>query len=136
MSKLFVADTNTLISAVILPFSVAAKSIKKAETIGKIAMSDATKIEFENVLFRKKFDKYLSIKERINIANNLTKEFIYQEITIDITDCRDPKDNKFLELAVSANVECIISGDKDLLVLHPFRGIPILNSSDFLLHFT
>ena len=135
MSKLFVADTNTLISAVILPFSIAANAIKKAETIGKIAMSEATKIEFENVLFREKFDKYLSIEERIKILNNLTKEFIYKEITVEITDCRDPKDNLFLELAISSKAECIISGDNDLLVLHPFRNIPILNASDFLIRF-
>jgi len=135
MNKLFVADINTLISAVLLPFSVTAKAIKEPETIGRIVMSDATKLEFENVLFRKKFDKYLSIKERIDIANNLTKEFVHQEIIIDITDCRDPKDNMFLELAVSANAECIISGDNDLLTLNPFRGIPILSASDFLLSF-
>jgi len=49
-----------------------------------------------------------------------------------ITDCRDPEDNKFLELAVSANASCIITGDKDLLILHPFRNIPILNAVDFI----
>ena len=49
-----------------------------------------------------------------------------------IMDCRDPKDNKFLELAISANASCIITGDKDLLVMHPFRGIPILNAFDFI----
>jgi putative PIN family toxin of toxin-antitoxin system len=135
MNKLFVADTNTLISAVIMPFSVTAKAIKKAEIIGRITMSDATKSEFENVLFRKKFDKYLSIEERIIIANNLTKEFVYKEITVEITECRDPKDNIFLELAVSANAECIISGDNDLLTLNPFRNIPILNAADFLIRF-
>ena len=49
-----------------------------------------------------------------------------------ITDCCDPKDNKFLELAVAANASCLITGDNDLLVLHPFRNIPILNATDFL----
>ena len=54
------------------------------------------------------------------------------EVGILVTDCRDPKDNKFLELAVSANASCIITGDKDLLILNPFRGIDILNAADFL----
>ncbi len=49
-----------------------------------------------------------------------------------ITDCRDPKDNKFLELAINGNATCIITGDKDLLVLHPFRGISILTPRLFL----
>ena len=50
-----------------------------------------------------------------------------------IVDCRDLKDNKFLELAVEAKAQCVITGDKDLLVLNPFRGIPILTPADFLL---
>ena len=54
------------------------------------------------------------------------------DVLISVTDCRDPKDNKFLELAISADASCIITGDKDLLVLHPFRDIPILNAVDFL----
>ena len=52
-----------------------------------------------------------------------------------ITDCRDPKDNKFLELGASANASCIITGDRGLLILHPFSGIPILNSVGFLNNF-
>lgn len=61
------------------------------------------------------------------------------EISETITECRDPKDDKFLELAVSADVSCIVTGDKDLLILHPcllnrqaFRNIPILNATDFI----
>jgi predicted nucleic acid-binding protein len=49
-----------------------------------------------------------------------------------ITDCRDPKDNKFLELAISSGASCIISGDKDLLALNPFHDIPIMSAVDFL----
>jgi len=49
--------------------------------------------------------------------------------------CRDPKDNKYLELAVAANASCIVTGDQDLLVLNPFRNIPILTSADFLAQF-
>jgi predicted nucleic acid-binding protein len=49
-----------------------------------------------------------------------------------VTDCRDPKDNKFLELALSGKATHIVSGDEDLLVLHPFRGILILMPQAFL----
>ena len=48
---------------------------------------------------------------------------------------RDPKDDKFLELAKSAYADCIITKDDDLLVLHPFEDIPILNVTDFLNRF-
>ena len=49
-----------------------------------------------------------------------------------IAECRDPKDDKFLELAVYGSASCLITGDEDLLVLHPFRGIPILSAAQFL----
>jgi putative PIN family toxin of toxin-antitoxin system len=49
-----------------------------------------------------------------------------------ITDCRDPKDNKFLEVAVNGNADYILTGDRDLLVLNSFRNIPIVSPANFL----
>lgn len=54
------------------------------------------------------------------------------EITENIAACRDPKDDKFLELAVSGGATYLVTGDSDLLVLHPFRGISILTPTNFL----
>lgn len=62
----------------------------------------------------------------------LLKETELIEITTSVTACRDVKDNKFLELAVSGKADYIVSGDEDLLVLNPFRGIPILTPRNFL----
>jgi putative PIN family toxin of toxin-antitoxin system len=53
-------------------------------------------------------------------------------ITERIAACRDPKDDKFLELAVNGKAEVIVSGDGDLLDLNPFRGIPIVTPATFL----
>jgi len=52
--------------------------------------------------------------------------------TEQITACRDPKDNHVLETAIDGHAPCILSGDNDLLVLNPFRDIPILGPSQFL----
>ena len=49
-----------------------------------------------------------------------------------ITACRDPRDDKFLEVAVAGKANVIVSGDEDLLVLHPFREIPIVTPAQFL----
>lgn len=49
-----------------------------------------------------------------------------------VVACRDPTDDKFLELAVNGHADLIVSGDADLLVLNPFRGIPILSAAAFL----
>ena len=118
-----VIDNNTLISAVILKNSVPAKSFNIAVNNFKVIYSFATLLEFQNVLFRKKFDKYISYEDRVNFLNYFLVHFFEFQITSSIADCRDPKDNKFLELAVDGNAEYIITGDKDLFVLHPFRNI-------------
>lgn len=48
-----------------------------------------------------------------------------------VAACRDPDDDKFLELAVNGNADAIISGDADLLSLDTFRGIPIITAAAF-----
>ena len=47
-------------------------------------------------------------------------------------ECRDPKDNKFLDLVQQAGAKVLISSDDDLLVLHPWRGAAVLTSVQFL----
>lgn len=49
-----------------------------------------------------------------------------------IEACRDPKDDKFLEVAVAGGANVLVTGDEDLLVLHPFEGIPIVGPREFL----
>jgi uncharacterized protein len=46
--------------------------------------------------------------------------------------CRDPTDDKFLELAVNGNADIVLTGDADLLALNPFRGIPIVAPGSFI----
>lgn len=136
MSDLFVFDTNSLISAALITNSTSRKALGKAIDLGVIALSDQTIEELIEVLFRQKFDKYFqNDNERWSIINKIEINSKVFTPGITITDCRDPTDNKFLELAISANASCIITGDNDLLVLHPFRGIPILNAADFINNF-
>jgi uncharacterized protein len=52
-------------------------------------------------------------------------------ITERIAACRDPKDDKFLELAVNGRADLIVTGDRDLLTLNPFRQIPIITPAEF-----
>ena len=45
--------------------------------------------------------------------------------------CRDPKDNRVLEAALAGNVDYIVSGDKDLVDLGVFEGIPVVRAAGF-----
>ncbi|HEY5408178.1 MAG TPA: putative toxin-antitoxin system toxin component, PIN family [Ginsengibacter sp.] len=134
-NNLFVIDTNTLISSSLFANSVPRKAVSKVNETGKISASIDTYSEFFEVFLRPKFDKYISIETRLGILIDFKQLALFSEISETIIDCRDPKDNKFLELAVSGDTSCIITGDKDLLALHPFRGIPILNANEFLNNF-
>ena len=136
MSDIFVFDTNSLISAELISTSVSREPLDKAITLGELAISKSTFDELIEVIFRKKFDKYFPDEnERWAVIKNIELNAILLLPDISVTACRDTKDNKFLELAVFATTACLISGDKDLLVLHPFRNISILNAVDFINNF-
>ncbi|MFY7889809.1 MAG: putative toxin-antitoxin system toxin component, PIN family [Spirosomataceae bacterium] len=130
----YVFDTNTLLSAIISPDgkSISAQAFHKALKQGVILASDETFAELVDVIFRKRFDKYISDETRFSFLSSFRKAAIWTEVINPVFDCRDPKDNKFLSLAKEANATLIVSGDDDLLILHPYKEIPILNSRQFL----
>lgn len=108
-------------------------AFRMALKIGLVISTHKIKRELTDVFLREKFDKYVSLEERITILSFLETQLIeLKEPDEKIFICRDPKDNKYLDLADSYNASCIITGDKDLLVLHPFKNIPILSASEFL----
>ena len=128
----FVLDTNVIVSAVLLAGSVPRQAFDKALDEGTILISVPVLLELAEVLSRQKLDRYVLEEERMRFLIALLKEAELVEITEAITDCRDAKDNKFLELAVSGKADIIVSGDNDLLVLDPFRAIPLLTPREFL----
>jgi putative PIN family toxin of toxin-antitoxin system len=137
MSKFFfVIDTNCFISANLVKNSVSAHAFDKALLMGTMALSDVVLNEYAEVLYREKLDKYLTESKRQNALKQVKRNAIFFTPVETVKDCRDPKDNKFLELALACKASCVISGDADLLVLHPFRNIPILKPADFLKEFS
>ncbi|MBI1917760.1 MAG: putative toxin-antitoxin system toxin component, PIN family [Planctomycetes bacterium] len=127
-----VIDTSIAVSAVLLPRSVPRQAFDAAAARGKLLVSEATIAELDEVLRRPKFNRYIPEENRLEFLAALVREAEQVEITEEITACRDAKDNKFLELAISGRASHIISGDGDLLVLHPFRGIAVVTPQTFL----
>jgi putative PIN family toxin of toxin-antitoxin system len=128
----FVFDTNVTVSALLLRHSLPRQVFDKALMKGRLLISPATVYELNRVLLRKSFDKYILEEERAEFLAALVREAILVEPDTQVGECRDPRDNKFLELAVSGQAACIVTGDSDLLVLNPFRGISILTPRQFL----
>ena len=132
-----VIDTNIFISAAIKPDSIASNALRMAIENCDIYVSKKTLHELKETLHRGKFVKYF---DRIEYTQD---QFIWNVqqfcITVDtldvITDCIDEKDNKFLEVAVTANVQYLVSGDKKhLLSMNPYRGVQIITAREFIDH--
>lgn len=128
----YVFDTNTLVSAALLAASTPAKAARHALERGVLLISSDTLSELTDVFSRHKLDRYMTPDEREEFLEALVARAEIVEPVESIRECRDPKDDKFLELAVAGQATAIVSGDDDLLVLHPFRGISILTPSGFL----
>lgn len=130
-----VFDTNSLISALLIRTSVARRAFDKALDYYQVLISDETVAEFDDVSSREKFEKYLEEGEREGFEELLYREATFVKVTETIKASRDPDDDKFLELAVAGAAAVIVSGDKDLLVLDPFRGVRIVTPSVFVKEF-
>jgi putative PIN family toxin of toxin-antitoxin system len=131
-SKQFVLDTNTIISALLIRTSLPRQAFDHAFAQGTVLVSEQTIAELTDVLQRTRFDRYITLERRLQFLAGFVQETRLIVITETITDCRDPKDNKFLEVAVCGQADSIVTGDQDLLALHPYRGITIITPRDFL----
>jgi putative PIN family toxin of toxin-antitoxin system len=127
-----VFDTNVLVSALLLPDSKPRHALNRALREGKVMISFSALAELHEVLSRKRFRRYVDEEDVRSFLAALTREAEWVDVQIQIQACRDPKDDKFLELAVSGQGTHIVTGDTDLLALNPFRGIAILPPHRFL----
>jgi uncharacterized protein len=88
--------------------------------------------ELVNTLSKPKLQRYLT-KERTEIVFNLIKtKAKLVNVATDIRICRDAKDDFMINLALAASATYLITGDDDLLVLHPYHNIQIVKPAQFL----
>lgn len=127
-----VIDTNALISRLLLPSSIPGQAVRKAVDNSILLVSEATMNELADVLARPKFDRYISLEDRQQFLRMLGRVAEFVPITYPVRECRDPKDDKFLEVALNGKAGLIVTGDADLLALHPWRDIAILSSTNYL----
>ena len=127
-----VIDTGVLVSAAIRPQSVPALALERALLHYEVCVSQATLAELQDVLRRSKFDRYASPEARQAFVEGLLQHVRMVEVTLLVSDCSDPKDDKFLALALAVNAEMIVASDPHLTQMHPWRAIPILPPAAFL----
>jgi len=127
-----VVDTNALVSRLLIPKSVPGRAVRKAVDSARVLVSEDTMNELAEVLSRKKFDQFISLRDRQHFIRLLARVVELVPIIYPVRICRDPKDDQMLEVAVNGRADLIITGDKDLLVLSPFQGIAIISPAEYL----
>ena len=127
-----VFDSNLVVSAFLNPQGTAAQALLIGLEHFDLACSKETLAELLDVLKRDKFDKYSSKAERAEKLEIYAQSVRFFEVRVYITDCKDPKDNKFLALAITAQAKVLVSGYKrDLLSMHPYQGIAVVGLREF-----
>jgi len=127
-----ILDTNILISYNLKPNATITQVVRKAFDHCTILLSQDTFDELRNVIERFVKRKYVMVGEASEFLGALVEVAQWVKILETVQACRDPKDDKFLELAVNGQAEYLITGDKDLLELSPFKHIKILTAKDFI----
>jgi len=125
-----VVDTNVFVSAALKSGSWPGIVIRWLDRYGGLLKSSVTEQEVFEVLQKPRLAPMIAPF----FSTELRRIFAAAElVTIAerVTECRDPKDDKFLELAVNGRADVIVSGDADLLMLDTFRGIPIVTPAAF-----
>jgi uncharacterized protein len=132
LRKIIILDSNLVVSAFLNPQGVAAQALDIGFEHFDLACSKEALTELLEVLKRDKFNKYLSQAERAERAEIYAQSVLFFDVTLEVADCKNPKDNKFLSLAITARAKAIVSGDKrDLLSMHPYRGVDIIGLREF-----
>ena len=127
-----VLDTNVLISAALIASSKPFAVLRRVLDTGFLVFSNETFEEITTRLMRPKFDRYVTAATRQVFLADLAAVAEWTAITGTVHVCHDPDDDKILETALTGRADCLVTGDADLLKLHPYRGLPIITPQGFL----
>jgi len=125
-----VIDTGVLISAAIKAETSPDIAVYRATQRGVLLKSHASEAELIDVIDRPYLARLIAPAARARLVGLIASAELVS-ITERIVACRDAKDDKFLEVAVNGKADVIVTGDADLLVLNPFRGISIVTPATF-----
>jgi putative PIN family toxin of toxin-antitoxin system len=132
MKQRIVLDTNVHVSRLLSERSVPGRAVAKVWREAISLVSRPTMEELRAVLRRPKFAAYVRPETIDPYLAQIWGLSVHIFNPRPIHACRDPRDDKFLEVAVHGLANAIVTGDSDLLALHPFRGIEILTPADYL----
>lgn len=122
-----VIDTNSLISAALSAQGAPAKLVQMALAHHRLVFSHATLNELRTRLYRPKFDRYISLENRERLLHDFNASAFWVDVGEPAAYCRDRDDDHFIELALKAQADCLVSGDKDLWEAPAQAGLRIVS---------
>jgi len=130
-----VVDTNVLLSAALSPSGTPATLLDRLLQVGKLVYSATTFAELEGRIWLPKFDRYLPMDSRRRLLREVNACAFWVEVPSAIAErkfSRDVKDDAFIHAAMTAGASRLVTGDNDLLCLHPLGDLHILSPRDAL----
>lgn len=127
-----VVDTNVFVSGLLRESSIPGQAAARARHNAILLVSDATMRELADVLAQEKFDRYVTVQQRVRFLRLIANVAEFVPIVQPVRECRDPNDDKLLEVALNGRADVIVTGDSDLLAMSPWRGIAILSPANYL----
>ena len=126
-----VLDTNVLVSAIV--FGGRPRDVLQTVVTGahRLVLSPAILYELHRVLIGSKFRYPVAVADHIDAELRELAEIVEPETRLSVVT-RDPADNRVLECAVEGRADAIVSGDRDLLALGRYVGIPVRRPQEFL----
>lgn len=129
---MIVFDASAVVSAALREDGTPERALLRAEETDVFALSAEVDAEIAGVLERPRFAAAISAARRTRVLDVLRGGAVWFTPSERVADCRDKKDDKYLELALASGAWAIVSGDVDLLVLHPWRGVRVLRPAEYL----
>ena len=126
-----VVDTNVLVSAALKQQSMPEMAALLVERRGGLLKSLATEQQLFEVVARPRLASLIDPETQAWLRKLMAAAELVT-ITERVVACRDPTDDKFLELAVNGHADLMVSGDADLRALNPFRDIPVVAPAFFM----
>ena len=130
-----VVDTNVWISGLLSRTGPPALLTRKVVQGGQAVFTAETFAELKERLWRPKFDRYVTIEQRKKLLSDIESSALWVEVPSTMattTYCRDAADDMFIHAALTAQTTWLVSGDDDLLCLHPLGTLQILSPRDAL----
>ena len=129
---MIIFDASAVVSAALKEESIPGQALLWADRNEVFALSEPVHHEISGVLDRQRFALSISPERKRTVMGVIRDRASWWSPTLQVTDCRDAKDNKYLELALASQAKIIVSGDNDLLILDPWRGVRILRPAEYL----